>query len=132
MTAGEKHPTLVPEEPTWGEERHPRVVVSVPGRQYNETLEDFILHRCDEGGYELAGDIVRFPPTDELVITVFGVRKGDTDRVDGQVADAGPLTVMVGEESGTLYRLWATGCLICDNGNPEKGPERALAWVSRS
>jgi len=104
------------EEPSWGEERHPTLLLATPfgdELRYLETVKNHALIRTDCNEYVIQGEVDRFPPETNLELQVHGVREGDTDRVPVTVESAGPLTLKVKEESGTLYRYWATGCLAC-------------------
>ena len=113
---------LPAEEPAWGPERHPRLVLSGQknGARYHQELVSFDIEQggCGCGGqFLVTGQVGEFPPDwDTLRLSVFGVRGGDADRLSVEVLEADPLTLTVNEESGCLYRLWATGCLVCRRG----------------
>jgi hypothetical protein len=113
-------PTVENGPQAFGEERHPHAYIATPlgdgPPSYFERIEVESISRCGCGLYQITGRVEQFPSEGKLVLQVYGTREGDSDTVAISVESANPLTLTVREESGTLYRWTASGCLVCGNG----------------
>lgn len=96
---------------TLGKERHPEMYLATGA--YFETVSEWEITYCEGHGFTIEAESETFPPDDEVDLHVYGTRVADADTVSATVRQAGPLTLTTDEMSGTLYRLFATGCLLC-------------------
>jgi hypothetical protein len=108
----------------WGEERCPSLhlmndgAMSGDGMQYHTVLSDWTLYGCACGDSKIVAEVDDFPPDEEVLLSVYGTRKGDTGNVSVTVEQAGPLVLSVDGDCGALNRIHATGCLNCRGDEP--------------
>lgn len=129
-----------------GEPRHPAAFVGEGGAGVIRLdAPRLACHDCLESdGFrwvvagevdDVPGDILDADQDDDTVpLGIFGTRKGDTATLDATVSqfrptDDGRIRLILAvelesdtDEHGTLYRWWATGCLVCrDDGGDSRG-----------